>query len=497
MTGTTARSAGSTPGGPVWVGVDLGTSGVKVVLSDADGHEVAADQRRYAFATDGAGVEQDAESWWTALVGILPTLVAGRDVRGIAVTSQGPTLVPVDAAGRPTGPALSWADRRAQAEATQIRDWLDDEIVVPDAFFGTAKLPWLARERPDQLRDARYMLSCNGFVVFRLTGKAVLDVSTASLMQGWRPDQGDFDPRLAEHGIAMDLLPEVRDCTDLVGGVTVEAAALTGLPAGCPVAAGAVDAIGTALESAVLAVGDPFAEMTGFSTVGMVAVPRGVRLPGFLNLHHCFADTDLVLTAQVTSGSVIDWLTGTLAGGTALLDPSELAGRQRPNPVRMVPSLAGERTPTWATQARGSVTGVHLSTTGSDLVVAAMEGVALALGADIAALVGRGIPIQRVLSTGGGSRNPTWLQIKADVLGLPVQRPVGGSGAAHGAAFLAGLAIGDITGRKQLRAFASPVTREYLPDPVRTAAYRERMAEFLDQRRFANDMERRALELRD
>lgn len=478
--------------GPVWVGIDLGTTGVKVVLSDAGGREVDADHRRYAFATDGHGVEQDADAWWAALVGILPALVSGRDVRAVAVTSQGPTLVPVDGYGDPTGPALLWADRRAQTDADRIRAWTDDEIVVPDAYFGTAKLGWLARERPEQVARARHVLSCNGFVVSRLTGQTTLDVTTASLMQAWVPEDGAFDGRLAEHGVPMHLLPPVHGATEIVGEIGRDTADLTGLPRGCPVAAGAIDAVGTALESAVLAPGDPFAEMTGFSTVGMVAVPRGVRLPGFLNLHHCFPDTDLVLTAQVTSGAVIDWLVATLAGGASLLDPDLLAGRARPNPVRMVPSLAGERTPTWATQARGSLTGVHLSSTGADLVVAAMEGVALALGADIAALVDRGIAVDRVLSTGGGSRNATWLQIKADVLGVPVQRPVSGSGAAHGAAFLAGLAVGEVSGRDQLRAFAGPVTREYRPDPARTAAYRERLVEFIAQRDFANALERAA-----
>lgn len=471
-----------------WVGIDVGTTGVKVVVSGLDGRELAADLRRYPYHSDGTGIEQDAENWWQATCAILKPLVADFDVRAVAVTSQAPTLVPVDQAGMPTGPALLWADRRALIEAREIQQRINDRVVVPDPYFGTAKLLWLARHRPAQLAAATYVLSCNGYIVHRLTGVACLDESTASMLQGWRPEFEDIDPRLSAMGVPIDKLAPIRQMTEIVGGITESAAQISGLPIGCPVAAGGIDAIGTALESAVLAAGDPFAEMTGFSNVGMVAVTRGLRMPGFINVRHCFADTDLVLTAQVTAGSVIDWLVKTLAGGASLLEPALLATRPRPNPITMVPSLAGERTPTWSTGTRGSVTGIGLDAEPADLVIAAMEGVALALAADIRQLTTAGIAIDQIRSTGGGARNPVWLQIKSDVLGLPVERPTGGSGAAQGAAYLAGMSIGDITGRDDLRAFSAPVSATHQPDPNLHPAYQQRLKLFGRQREFANNL---------
>lgn len=469
---------------PVWVGVDVGTTGAKVVLTGLDGVAVGSGSTRYprVVAPDGnpLGVEQDARLWWHAVAGLLRSLVDGREVRGVAVTSQAPTFVPVDAAGEPVGPALLWADRRAQAEAREIAAALPagDLLATPaDSYFGTAKLLWWARHRPEVLDRAAKVLAANAFIVRKLTGEPTLDESTATMLQGFRA--GGFRPALEELGVPLDLLPAVARCTDIVGSVTSAAAAETSLALGVPVAAGGIDAIGTALEAGVLEPGDPFAEMTGFSTVGMIAVPAGTPAPGFIRCRSCFPGIDLVISAQVTTGAVLDWVVALTGGDAAVLDESPLLARPRPGSVRMVPSLAGERTTSWDPTARGRLTGLGLDTGPVDLVLAAMEGAALELAADVDQLTAAGFDIPLIRSTGGGSVNDAWLQIKADVLGRPVERPVAGSGAAQGAAYLAGLAVGDLTGPADVRAFSATVTARHQPDPARTAAYRPLLQELL------------------
>ncbi|MET3806249.1 xylulokinase [Nakamurella sp. UYEF19] len=469
---------------PVWVGIDVGTTGAKVVVTGLDGQALWSGSDRYprivAPQGDVAGMEQDASLWWSAVAGLLRSMPPDLAVRAVAATSQAPSLVLVDAAGRAIGPALLWADRRAQAEAIEIDALLtavhpDDPLATPaDSYFGTAKLLWWARYRPALLEAATGVLATNGYVVRQLTGVGSLDLSTATMLQG-HGSQG-FSPVLSAAGVPTGLLPPVSPCTTLVGEVTAQAAALTGLPVGTPVAAGAIDAVGTALEAGVLEPGDPFAEMTGFSTVGMVAVPAGTPAQGFIRCRHCFVDTDLVISAQVTSGAVLDWIVALTGGDRTVLDPPALLARQRPAGVRMVPSLAGERTPTWNASARGEFSGLALDTDAVDLVLAAMEGTAMALAVDLDGLAANGLDIPLIRSTGGGSVNGAWLQIKADTTGRPVERPVSGSGAAQGAAYLAGLAVGDLEGADQVREFSAAVSGRYLPDPVRAAAYRERRA---------------------
>ena len=129
----------------IFLGIDVGTTSVKVVTTDASGKLVGEGAAPYPTTTDrDGGAEQDPLAWWDAICQLLPAVIGQNTVRALAVTSQAPTLVPVDATGQPVGPALTWLDRRAQADAALIAQLADGRNGA-DAFFGTAKLPWLLR----------------------------------------------------------------------------------------------------------------------------------------------------------------------------------------------------------------------------------------------------------------------------------------------------------------------------------------------------------------
>ena len=453
------------------LGIDAGTSSVKVVATDLTGRRIADRSVPYPTRTDGAGAEQDALDWWRALGAALQPVLPGLRVWAVAVTSQAPTLVPVDASGTPTGAALTWLDRRAIVEAQAIGEVAPESRNGADPFFGTAKLAWLAAHRPQELEAADVVLSTNGFLVRMLTGAAVLDDTTASLMQGFDEAIGDFPARLRAAVPALAKLPPIVGAETVVGEVTAAAAAHTGLPVGVPVIAGGIDAIGSALEAGALVAGDPFVDMTGFSSVTMLAVPRGTAVAGFIHSRHCTPDTDLLITAQVTAGATIDWVNG-LDPGTDLRSASAILARPRPGRVVMVPSLAGERTPSWNPSARGIIEGIDLATDGTDLILAAMEGNAFALARDVDALRRVGFSVDHVISTGGGASSDAWLQIKADVLGIPVLRPASGHGAAQGAAMFAGLACGLIASIDDLRHTSGEIEAEFAPDGRRHEDYR-------------------------
>jgi xylulokinase len=463
----------------VLVGIDVGTSGAKVVVTDAAGRRIAEASERYPTATQGSSAEQDARHWWAAVCRAASTAVAGRPTAAVAVTSQAPTLVPVDSAGDPTAPALTWLDRRASREAEEIAALVPDSRNGADPFFGTSKLPWLARHRRSALDQATAILSTNGYIVRQLTGVSTLDRSTASLMQGFDDAEGRFDKRLLGSFPEIGLLPESADSDAIVGRVTASASEATGIAEGTPVVAGGIDAIGSAIEAGAFAPGDSLVDMVGFSSATILPVPRGTAVPGFIHARHCVPDVDLLITAQVTAGATIDWVNG-LDRSRDLRSEDALAGKSRPGRVLMVPSLAGERTPSWNPSARGIIDGIDLDTDGSDLMIAAMEGNALAMAADVRVLRERGFVIDRVIATGGGATSDTWLQIKADVLGVPVVRPESGHGAAEGAALLAGRALGLFDDLGVLRELASRVDRVFLPNEALTAAY-ERAQERYEQ----------------
>lgn len=459
------------------VGIDVGTSSVKVVVTDERGNRVADASVPYPTATSGTGAEQDAWLWWEAVAKAAGTTVRGRPVTAVAVTSQAPTLVPVDSSGEPTAPALTWLDRRATGESQRIAEIVPQSRNGADPFFGTAKLPWLVKHRGDAMAKAAHVLSANGFIVRCLTGLSALDDTTASLMQGFDDLNSVFDDRLLAAEASLRFLPKVVPSSSVVGTVTDEAARLTGIPAGTPVVAGGIDSIGSALEAGALQVGDPLVDMTGFSSVTILAVPRGTCVPGFIHSRHCIPDVDLLITAQVTAGATVDWVNG-LDSASDLRDDAALLSRERPGRLTMVPSLAGERTPSWNQGARGIIDGIDLATDGIDLMLAAMEGNALALARDVESLRDHGFPVDRAISTGGGASSRAWLTIKSDALGIPILRPASGHGAAQGAAALAGFAVGVHESVEALRQLTERVEASFEPDLAVTERYAERLMRY-------------------
>ena len=455
------------------IGIDVGTTGLKAVAVSPDGEILREKTVRYPTRLAGLGAEQDARAWWNAAADALPEVVGGEPISGVAVTCQAPTLVCVDADVEPLGAALTWIDRRAGEEARVIADATRPTRNPPDPYFGTAKLLWLARNRPHEIEDARAVLCANGFIVGRLTGEFSFDETTAGLFQGW---DGTFDPALPSL-IPLELLPEARPAMEIAGLVSRAAAEETGLPEGTPVVHGGIDAVGAALEAGIFGAGDGLVEMTGFSTVVITAAERGTRVPGMIHTRHGVGEGDLILAAMVTAGAVTDWgvrLTGFENPAAFDANTSEKSP-ERPGRLLMVPAMAGERTPTWDATARGAIVGLDLDVDAADLALAIYEGTALGLGDNFERLQGVLGDLSPVRSVGGGSKSEVWSQIKADVLGVSVTVPRLGHGAAAGAAMLAGMATGLWPDEASARALVAEEGRTFDPDPEMSGRYAERL----------------------
>ena len=455
------------------IGIDVGTTGLKAVAVSAGGELLREKTVRYPTRLAGLGAEQDARAWWDAATEALPGVVGREPVSGVAVTCQAPTLVCVDANVEPLGAALTWIDRRAGDEAREIAEATRPTRNPPDPYFGTSKLLWLARNRPEEIGAAHRVLCANGFIVGRLTGEFSFDETTAGLFQGW---DGGFDPALRDL-VPLELLPEARPATEIAGSVSRAAAEATGLPEGTPVVHGGIDAVGAALEAGIFGTGDGLVEMTGFSTVVITAAERGTRVPGMIHTRHGVGGGDLILAAMVTAGAVTDWgmrLTGFENPAAFDANVSEKIP-ERPGRLLMVPALAGERTPTWDATARGAIVGLDLDVDAADLALAIYEGTALGLGDNFVRLQEVLGDLSPVRSVGGGSKSEGWTRIKADVLGVPVTVPRLGHGAAAGAAMLAGMATGLWPDEASARALVAEEGRTIEPDPEITEKYAERL----------------------
>jgi xylulokinase len=478
-------------------GIDIGTTGAKAALYDREGQLQALGHAEYeTHHIRPEWVEQSPEDWWQATCAAVRSALAGlphaaERVAGIAVSSQAPALVPLDAAGQPVRPALIWMDRRAEVEAQEIAGLLGAGRVEqisgnrPDPFYVAAKLRWFARHEPVARSQTAIFAQVNGYVNLRLTGELTLDHSHAGLLQLRDRRSGEWSAELCDAcSVTPGCFPTVSQGHALIGAVTRDAANATGLRPGTPVMAGTVDGAAAAVEAGAVAPGIA-AEMTGTSTVLLMPHDGSVSEPAFIAMPAALPGVELVLGAMVASGAALRWfrdqfgLAELEAGQRLGLDTYDLltleAGRAAPGSggVVFLPYMMGERAPIWHTHARGVFFGLSLATTRGELVRAILEGAAYALRHNVEVARAAGLSLREVRSVGGGTRSPLWNQIKADVLGLPIALPTTSVGAPFGGAVLTGMGLGWYPDPQASLRELVRITGRYEPDPVRHAAYTE------------------------
>jgi len=448
------------------LGVDVGTTGAKAALFTTHGELRAVGQSEYKTNHPHTSwAEQDPEDWWKAVCQSIRQALDQVDgssdrVAGIAVSSQAPTLLPLDKSGRPLRPALIWMDRRAEKEAIQLKESIGGTKVEQitgnraDPFYVAAKLLWFKTHEEDLHRKADLFVQANGFINYKLTGLHGLDHVHASLLQlrHWQSDQ--WSSELCDLcGVSPEQFPPIYPGHHVLGEITSTAAELTGLSAGTPVMAGTVDGAAAAVEAGVVEPGQA-AEMTGTSTVLLLPNNQRLSMPIFIAMPHALPGLDLLLGAMATSGASLRWFrdqlgeleveTAARTEGNSYDILTQLAATSPPGSekVLFLPYMMGERSPLWDSHARGVFFGLSLSTSKAALVRAILEGNAFALRHNVESAQQAGVTIKEIRSVGGGTQSPLWNQIKADVLGIPVLLPRTSVGAPFGNAILAGMGLG-------------------------------------------------------
>lgn len=469
------------------VGIDVGTTGVKAVLCDGEGRILAQAGEEYPTHYPQPGwAEQDPDDWWRALCGLLPQLFAERqatEVAGVAVSCQAPTVVAVNAAGRPLAPAQLWMDRRAEAQCDMLAEQVGGETIAAinggriDSYYQAPKLLWLRDAAPDVYTAAHAFLQPNGYIVHKLCGRFSVDAAHGPLTLYFDSAAGTWSAALLERmGLDAGKLPPLYPCAAVVGEVTAAAQEATGLAAGTPVLAGAVDGAAAGLEAGLVTAGDAV-EMSGQSSVLVVASDRPYFGRELIPLGHAVPGRWLVVGAMVASGGALRWVRDQLgaeerrAAAAAGCDPFDLLTAQAAasppgaNRLLFLPYLYGERSPIWDSRARGVFFGLSQATTKADLVRAVLEGAAFGLRHNVETAAAGGFPLARLVCVGGGTRSALWNQIKADVLQQPLTVPAAATGAPLGDAILAAVGVGlhgDIAAA--VAAMCGP-GRLYTPDP--------------------------------
>ncbi|MDA9464525.1 xylulokinase [Bradyrhizobium sp. CCBAU 53415] len=468
----------------MYLGTDIGTSGVKAVLVSEAGAVVATAARELALSHPAPlWSEQDPDAWVDAAIGAIDDLAARQpreiaQVRGIGLSGQmhGATLLGED--GRPLRPAILWNDGRSQAECVALErrcpslHTITGNLAMPG--FTAPKLLWVARHEPGIFDRVAKVLLPKAYVRYRLTGEMVEDMSDAAgtlwLDVGLRRWSA-----LLLHATGLDLhhMPRLVEGSDVSAVLAPDYARRWGMGNDVVVAGGAGDNAASAMGLGAIAPGDAFLSL-GTSGVLFRVTDRFAPAPASVVHAFCHALPGLwhQMGVMLSAAASLAWLAGVMeTPATALLAP--LGERvDGPSPIRFLPYLDGERTPHNDAAASGAFVGLRGATGRSQIVQAVLEGVAFAARDNLAALGAASGPIAEVDLVGGGARSALWAQICADVLGIPVHRVEEGEvGAALGAARLARLAA---TGEDPAEACSRPRRlASFMPRASVASAYDE------------------------
>jgi xylulokinase len=438
MSGTGAATGMSIAGREAAIlGIDLGTTEVKVGLVTPDGRLLGLSRAGYRTETDAASgrAEQDPEAWWGALTTAVRYLNAsGRaDILAIAIDGHGPTLVAVDGGGRPTRPAIIWQDSRATREAAELSRATGLE------GWSLAGLPaalWVERHEPAIAAVTRYYMATWDFLAFRLTGRA----ATSLLVGQPFPSPSELDAT----GIPAERIPDAVRAGDVVGELTLEAANQLGISPAIPVVAGIVDAWASFHGAGMTAKGDAI-DVGGAAGGFGVYWDEPVRVPGSFATIAPLPGLFSVGGAMAATGRAIDWFRTEIVAGvdsTERLLEEAAATPPGADGALFLPYLAGERSPIWDPTARGAFVGLTLDHRRAHLTRAILEASALAIRHVAEPILAAGVRIDEMRVCGGPARSETWNQVKADVTGFTVAVPEVLETAVVGAAVLGAAGIG-------------------------------------------------------
>lgn len=477
------------------LGIDIGTSACKVAIFDKYGQVMASASGDYPVYYPQEGwAQQNPDDWWRAVCGAIQdclqkSAISGDQIAGIGIDGQSWSAIAIDREGRVLTDTPIWMDTRAQ----EICDRLNEEIGSENIFrvagnslqpsYTTAKILWYKENLPEVYGKIYKILQSNSFIAYRLTGAITQDLSQGYGVHGFDMRTGTWDEAMCEKlGIPMDFLPEIVPCDQVVGTVTAEAAAISGLAVGTPVVAGGLDAACGTLGAGVIHPGET--QEQGGQAGGMsICIDTYTADPSLILGYHVVPGQWLLQGGTTGGGGVMRWFEREFAdyersrkgetGKSSLTQLNEIAevvpaGSEG---VVFLPYMSGERSPIWNPYAKGVFYGLDFAKTKGHMVRACMEGVALSLRHNLEVAEGAGAQVDVLRAMGGSANSLLWTQIKADVTGKTVVVPASDTASTLGAAILAGVGVGFYKDYEEAVSLTVKETRRHEPNPENKEVY--------------------------
>jgi len=475
----------------LFIGIDLGTSSTKLLLSDEKGNILNTVSRDYPLMFPHPGwSEQDPDRWWMACKEGIPELLKGFDpkqVIGIGSGGQMHGLVVLDADDRVIRPAILWNDGRTAKEVDYLNDVVGkkklSDLTANIAFAGftAPKILWMRENEPDNFRRISRIMLPKDYINYRLTGVHCCDYSDASGMLLLDVSNRKWSDEMLEIcSVRRSQMPRLYESYEVVGTLTAEAASTLGLPESVKVVAGAGDNAAAAVGTGT--VGDGKCNISiGTSGTVFISSDRFALDPN--NALHAFAHADggyHLMGCMLSAASCNKWFCSDILGS------DDFSGLQKDitredlgrNHVYFLPYLMGERSPINDTDARGTFTGMTMDTDRKSMVQAVLEGVAFAIRDSVEVARGLGIDIRRSKICGGGAKSSLWKTIFANVLGIPLDMVKTEQGPGFGAVMLAMVGCGLYPDVESAAADLVRTASTVEPEPELMALYEQRYRSF-------------------
>lgn len=479
---------------------DLGTSGNKATLYADDGRLVASHTVAYpTHFFNGNWAEQDPADWWHAVCDSTRALLAQAkadpaDIAVLALSGQMMGCTLVDKAGEVLRPSMLYCDQRASVQAARILEQIDlkefygivGHRVSPS--YTLEKLMWVRDNEPDLYARTHKTLCAKDYINFRLTGRMATDYSDASGTNAF--DLNTFkwsDPIIRLAGVDGAMFPEPMDSTQVLGEITRQAAAATGLRIGTPVALGGGDGSCAGVGVGCIKPGTAYNYLGSSSWIALtVEKPIVDEQMRTMNWAHCVPGYLHPSGTMQTAGSSVQWLKEVIctsecaeaaASNTspyALIDAAIANSTPGANGILFLPYMLGERTPWWNPDARGAFIGMSLASKREDVLRAVMEGVTMNLGL-IVNIFRQHVPMEAITVIGGGAKSAVWRQMMADIYDCPIESlNFLEEATSMGAAVIGGVAVGLFNDFEVIHRFIK-VDHVSTPNPASQQRYRQMM----------------------
>ena len=473
----------------LYIGVDLGTSAVKLLLMGGDGKIEKIVSREYPLVFPHPGwSEQNPQDWWNAVLDGLAELIKDCDktqVAGISFGGQMHGLVILDENDQVIRPAILWNDGRTTKECDYLNNVIGKQTLseytgnISFTGFTAPKVLWVKNNEPENFAKIKKIMLPKDYIAYMLSGSFCTDVSDASGMllfdvknKSWSKEMMDIC------GVTRDQLANIYESYEVVGTLKPELATRFGLSETVRIAAGAGDNAAAAVGTGT--VGNNMCNIS-IGTSGTVFISNDSFNVDQNNALHSFAHADghfHLMGCMLSAGSCSKWWMEEILGTKEYAKEEKEVKNLGENHVYFLPYLMGERSPLNDPYARGTFIGMTMDTTRTDMTQAVLEGVAFAIRDSLEVVKSLGIDITRSKLCGGGAKSPLWRKMFANILNIELDLIESEEGPGYGGAILAAVACGEFASVEEAAEKLVKVVDTVKPDPELVAKYETRYKKF-------------------